>query len=161
MDDYLTKPLQVAALTQVLERWSGHAPIPAPAARHAPAEAPPVRVDFSRLDNFRELDTDMSTARAIVQLFLADTPAQMVALARAQANGDTVALAALAHALRGSASNLGAVTLAQVCTEIETLATQGQAGMATQWLVDSVQAAWPATQDLLRQWAADAAVQAP
>jgi CheY-like chemotaxis protein len=32
MDDYLTKPLQVAALAQVLERWSG----PAKAAMRMP-----------------------------------------------------------------------------------------------------------------------------
>jgi signal transduction histidine kinase/CheY-like chemotaxis protein len=161
MDDYLTKPLQVAALAQVLERWSGPAKAAMRMPRPAAPEAQPVRVDFSRLDNFRELDSDMSTVRAIVELFLADTPAQLEALVQAQAGGDATALATQAHALRGAAGNLGALTLAQMATQIETLAQQGQAGSATQELVDSVQAAWPATQALLRQWLADAAVQAP
>ena len=66
-----------------------------------------------------------------------------------------------AHALRGAAGNLGALTLAQMATQIETLAQQGQAGSDTQALVDGVQTAWPTTQALLRQWLADAAMQAP
>ncbi len=161
MDDYLTKPLQVAALAQVLERWSGPAKAAMRMPRPAAPEAQPVRVDFSRLDNFRELDSDMSTVRAIVELFLADTPAQLEALVHAQAGGDATALAMQAHALRGAAGNLGALTLAQMATQIETLAQQGQAGSDTQALVDGVQTAWPTTQALLRQWLADAAMQAP
>jgi signal transduction histidine kinase/CheY-like chemotaxis protein/HPt (histidine-containing phosphotransfer) domain-containing protein len=161
MDDYLTKPLQVAALAQVLERWSGSAKAAMRVPKPAGHEAQPVRVDFSRLDNFRELDSDMSTVRAIVELFLADTPALLDALVHAQSAGDAGALATRAHALRGAAGNLGALTLAQMATQIETLAAQGQTGSATQALVDSLQAAWPATQVLLRQWIADAAVQTP
>ncbi len=161
MDDYLTKPLQVAALAQVLERWSGPTKAAARMPKPAAPEAQPVRVDFSRLDNFRELDSDMSTVRAIVELFLADTPAQLEALVDAQRSGDAMALATRAHALRGAAGNLGALTLAQMATQIETLAQHGQAGRDTQALVDSVQTAWPATQALLRQWLADAAMQAP
>jgi CheY-like chemotaxis protein len=162
MDDYLAKPLQVAALTQVLERWSGHAraPAPSPGSTAEQSTGQSVRVDFSRLDNLRELDHDLSTARAIVDLFLADTPNQLDALAKAQAAGNAMTLAALAHALRGAAGNLGALTLAQTAARIETIATQGQAGSATQALVDNIQAAWPATQALIRQWMADAGVQA-
>lgn len=154
MDDYLAKPLQVAALAQVLERWTG----PAHQAARWRRQAQSARVDFARLDNFRELDSDLSTARAIVELFLAQTPAQLHSLVEAQAGGDAPALAATAHALRGAAANLGAVTLADIGAQIETLATQGKPAAATQPLVEQAQAAWPATQALLRQWMDAAAV---
>ncbi len=161
MDDYLAKPLQVAALAQVLERWSGPAGTPGRTERRVQVQAPQARVDFARLDNFRELDSDMSTARAIVELFLDQTPAQLDALVRAQAGNDSQALAAQAHALRGAAANVGAVTLAQAGAQLESLAAQGRVDGETGALVQDARAAWASTEAQLRQWITSAAVQAP
>ena len=160
MDDYLAKPLQVAALAQVLERWTG----PAATGDRRPQDqgfAQAVRVDFARLDNFRELDSDLSTARAIVDLFLTETPALLDSLAGALAQGDATALASRAHALRGSAGNLGALTLAETSAQLEMLALQGRPASDTQPLVQQLQDAWPRTQALLRQWADDSTIKAP
>ena len=72
MDDYLTKPLQLAALAQALERWTV---APGPDGREsglptsAPA-APPQLMDFARLEEFREFDDEALTmTREVIGLF--------------------------------------------------------------------------------------------
>ncbi len=156
MDDYLTKPLQVAALAQVLDRWTG--PATGRVARTEPAA--PARVDMARLDTIRELDPTLEVSRTIIHLFLADTPRQLNALVQAQAGGDATASARLAHALRGAAANLGAVTLATGAQEIESLASRGQMAGAAALAARMQSHDWPSTRSQLLQWLEDAAVRA-
>ncbi len=136
MDDYLTKPLQVAALAQALEKWVVLPGTVAPAsvvgaspAALAPAKAPSLDLqllDDSRLLEFIEFDDDArSMTREVVQLFVVDAPQRVQVIQQAAAAGDLQALARAAHALKGSASNIGAVALQTVCTHIEAQALAG------------------------------------
>lgn len=131
MDDYLTKPLQVAALAQALEKWiaGGRAARPAAAAAPAAVAGTPADVaimDFTRLEEFREFDDEQLTmTREVIGLFLADTPARLQAIAGAVAAADAEALATAAHALKGAAGNVGATALHLAAGELEALAKAG------------------------------------
>ncbi|HSI54731.1 MAG TPA: response regulator, partial [Ramlibacter sp.] len=105
MDDYLTKPLHVAALAIALERWvsqgAARPETPAqPAARTAAPEAP--LMDFSRLEEFKEFDDeDLTMTREVIALFVKDTPSRLEAMDQAAQAQDAPALARAAHALKG------------------------------------------------------------
>jgi signal transduction histidine kinase/DNA-binding response OmpR family regulator/HPt (histidine-containing phosphotransfer) domain-containing protein len=128
MDDYLTKPLHVAALAQALERWIAFPAAQAEAAHKdaAPACAPSVAapeaplMDFSRLEEFKEFDdAEQSMTREVIGLFLADTPPRLEAMRGAFAAGDAPALSRAAHALKGGASNIGAKAVQQHADALE------------------------------------------
>jgi signal transduction histidine kinase/DNA-binding response OmpR family regulator len=157
MDDYLTKPLQVSALAQTLERWLAPARAPAqdvvpavtPAATSAP-EAP--LMDFGRLEEFREFDDDEQTmTREVVALFLADTPPRLDAMAQAIAQANAQALSKAAHALKGAASNIGAKALQQHAHAMESAAREGLPDDAEQ-RVAKLRELWEQTQDVLENW---------
>jgi signal transduction histidine kinase/DNA-binding response OmpR family regulator len=149
MDDYLTKPLQVSALALALEKWvtvasvkpaASMAQAPATAPSPAPTALPPEPaaswdqqiLDESRLQQFIEFDDDQrSMTREVVQLFVTDAPERIQAIQKAAAAADLTALASAAHALKGSAGNVGAVSLQAVCSDMEAQAKAGNLAAAT------------------------------
>jgi len=170
MDDYLTKPLHVAALAQALERWvapgpaafaaddgadagrkderGGAAPSHAPAP--PPAEAP--LMDFARLEEFREFDDeDLTMTQEVIGLFLADTPPRLEALTQAAASQDAVALGRAAHALKGGAGNIGAKAIQQHADALEAAAKEGVPDDAAQRIA-KLQALWEETRGVLAGW---------
>ncbi|TWO70304.1 response regulator [Caenimonas sedimenti] len=163
MDAYLTKPLQVAALAQALEKWIGVVEAPAGAApagpvTAAPSAAPAVEpaaplMDFSRLEEFREFDDEeLTLTREVIGLFTADTPARLEAIAAAVAAQDAAALAVAAHALKGSASNVGATALHLAAGSLETDAKAGWPGDAAERSAE-LNALWVETRKAIEGWA--------
>ena len=168
MDDYLTKPLDFEAVEVVLERAvvrrvSGAgarsqetARGPGPAAEGpsaAPAQAPdaPALVDWSRLDELREFDTpDGAIVRAAVDAFTAQAPGLLSALRSHAQRGDASAVRDTAHALKGSASNVGAVSLASLASSIERAGRSGDLAEAPD-LVGGLDGVLEATLDELRR----------
>lgn len=154
MNDYLTKPLQVAALAQALEKWvSGEAqPVTAPAPA-APAAGPAEAImDFARLQEFRDYDDEeLTMTREVVGLFLADAPARLQAMADAVAAGDAQALAKAAHALKGAAGNVGALALQEAAASLETDAKAGVPPDAAQRLAGAWDT-WEKTHSALAGW---------
>ncbi|MBX3656628.1 MAG: response regulator [Ramlibacter sp.] len=133
MQDYLTKPLQVSALAQTLEKWlepRSHEWAP-PSAGTVLAEEPPPPVygelmDFGRLNEFREFDDEaQSMTREVVGLFLADAPRRIQAIEEALALRNAEELSRAAHALKGAAGNIGAVGLQAVSARLEAGAKSG------------------------------------
>ncbi len=59
--------------------------------------------------------------RRILELYLGDSPARLVTLRRALADGNAQAIERAAHALKGSSANLGASVLAEHCHQLEKL----------------------------------------
>jgi HPt (histidine-containing phosphotransfer) domain-containing protein len=114
MDDFVTKPLEVARLRQVLERWGGQA-------------APPAPVDATVLDDLRALqeEGEPSLLGELIDLFLADLPERCAAIRDGVIAKEPIAIRAAAHSLKGSAGNLGARSLATLCQEIEMLVYGG------------------------------------
>jgi CheY-like chemotaxis protein/HPt (histidine-containing phosphotransfer) domain-containing protein len=154
MGDYLTKPLQVAALAQALEKWIARAPAAAaPAASSPPQGAAPLELmDFGRLEEFREFDDeDLSMTREVIALFRQDTPARLEAIGAAVTARDVAALTTAAHALRGSAGNVGATAMHREADALETLAREGWPADAAERLARLVQL-WDQTRLALDGW---------
>ncbi|RYX97404.1 MAG: response regulator [Comamonadaceae bacterium] len=170
MDDYLTKPLQVAELTRALTRWTSPAadaegegggegndtlPVPASVTDGSIAVAgAPRPMDFSRLEEFREFDPELETVTEVIGLFMADVPARIAAIALAHAQGDTAQLSQAAHALKGSASNVGAEALAAIASGIEELAIRDVMPPDMDEVHRRLHEAWLGTQSALRDWLA-------
>lgn len=159
MDDYLTKPLQVAALTQTLERWTGlDAPRAAAQASDTAVPSgigeplPGSHMDFTRLNEFREFDPDLSTTREVISLFLADAPGRIEAIANASAARDAVHLSEAAHALKGAASNIGALTLIAISARIEAQASAGIIPPDISALNQRLRECWTGTKMELNSW---------
>jgi CheY-like chemotaxis protein len=106
MDCSLTKPIDVAVLNEVLQRWCpaavGELTLAAPLQRTAVGAASPTR-----------------GGSAATRLFLEHAPAQLARMSRAVAEEQQGELADAAHRLKGSCFAIGAERLAQLCAELE------------------------------------------
>jgi signal transduction histidine kinase/CheY-like chemotaxis protein/HPt (histidine-containing phosphotransfer) domain-containing protein len=158
MDDYLTKPLQVGALAQALEKWigvSGAEQPPALASATAASDTagePPM--DFGRLQEFRDYDDEeLTMTREVIGLFLADTPQRLEAIEAAVAARDAQALATAAHALKGSAGNVGATALHKLAGKLEASAKEGWPDDAAAQAAQ-LQSLWESTRRAIDGWTA-------
>ncbi|MCC2635600.1 MAG: putative multi-sensor Histidine kinase, partial [Ramlibacter sp.] len=115
MDDYLTKPVEMAVLADKLRRWLGDAPAveaPDPAARAASSALP--AFDTNAIEE--RFYGDVELFQQARDLFLRQT---RQGLAGAAGIRDGRQLARLAHRIRGSAAALGASQLAALCQRLE------------------------------------------
>jgi two-component system, sensor histidine kinase and response regulator len=136
MDDYLSKPVRIESLMEVLHRATKdlaissasdldpippHDLLPAPTANTPGDIAPADSLDTNAiaiLHSLRQSNT-LSPAAELIDIFLADTPTTIRDMETAAARYDTVTLEARAHNLRGCSGTLGATRLAQLCATIE------------------------------------------
>ena len=155
MDDFLTKPIDVALLAATLRRWTGGEAGPrsrtavgaatdatgAPEAPGAPDQAASVDgpadgpeqgdgagvLDHGRLEELLDLDPgDPSMLLRFIDRFGVGARQRVTELRDARASGDAGTQGRIAHALKGTAANLGATALAEVCLNIEDLGAAGQ-----------------------------------
>ena len=62
----------------------------------------------------------------LVETFISDTTARLEELHRGVEGTDTELVARTCHSLKGSSANLGASTMAELCTELEVAAASHQ-----------------------------------
>ena len=127
MDDYLSKPVRLLEVATKVDQWlassvvlAGKASNPGPNGPDAaavPGELSPPVLDADLVASLRSLGMDF-LAR-LVPVFVLGAPDRLEVIAAAVASGDADALAAGAHALRGSAGNMGGVRVAAVCRRLE------------------------------------------
>jgi CheY-like chemotaxis protein/HPt (histidine-containing phosphotransfer) domain-containing protein len=86
-------------------------------------DLPRKRFDRSRLDKM--LRGDPSLIREILQMFIEDTKENLEKLAGFIDEGDAESAVRTAHALKGSAGNIGAERFSAICRDIETSAREG------------------------------------
>jgi PAS domain S-box-containing protein len=126
MHDYITKPIRLAAMQAAIQRWGGrahHAPSPEIAAGNAD--------DFLDTDTVAMLlslngddGTDIfSELLAILEAQTPDLVRQMIAALDAD---DMQTVRRIAHTLKGSALNLGARAMAEICLRMEHAAEQAE-----------------------------------
>lgn len=147
MDDYLSKPIARATLHALLQRWvqrsrdvaasrllDGDTPV---ARRVLPAEQgsalpgddsrvgamPKPVLDRDVLDELHAVIGDAATQ--IVAVFLEDAPVMVQQLQLAALNGDEPRLQAVAHSLKSSSANVGALSLSAIAQRIEYEARSG------------------------------------
>jgi PAS domain S-box-containing protein len=119
MDDYLTKPVDMAELDAALSRWAADQLATQTSA-----------IDPSRLDILRGLGPEdgMGLLPAAANAFRQDIQPSLDALRRALNNGGGTDLVHAAHKLKGSAANIGAVGAVAICSELEELGRSHQGG---------------------------------
>lgn len=81
----------------------------------------PDPIDPTVLDSLRALQEpgQPDVLTELIDLFLADAPPRITMVQGALAAGDGEALRRAAHALKGSAANVGAMGLAALCADLE------------------------------------------
>jgi PAS domain S-box-containing protein len=125
MNDYVTKPVSIHALSGVLEKWlprnreQGPQPQAVGTGDAQPCEkntGSPVW-DKSRL--LEVLPDDEELIGSVIQGFLAETSHDMKALEGALENGDTAGASRLAHTLKGVAASVCSAALAETARRVE------------------------------------------
>jgi CheY-like chemotaxis protein len=121
MDDFITKPVQLPELEAALHRGL---------ADRAAQRAIEAVIDPVVIAGLRQLRLagKPDPLGELIGLFLQEAPAQLEAMEKAIVESDMTAMArtiSAATALKGSAGNLGARTLAALCDEIEQAAKAG------------------------------------
>src|SRR2546421_5010031 len=142
MDDYLTKPIQVKALQEALERAGLQAKrrtasqplhenptreaMPVPHHGKHQAEASPA-LDPAVLAELRQFQAEgePDLVQELAEAFQFETPPLLEALHVAVREQQVEALKRAAHNLKGSSYNLGARTMATLSSELESLGKQG------------------------------------
>ncbi|CAN5564680.1 hypothetical protein BH11PSE7_BH11PSE7_13040 [soil metagenome] len=175
MDDYLTKPLHVAALALALDKWvqpvqpggallARNAGIDHPGEQWEPAEQAANRIveehedselllDFSRLNEFKEFDdAELTMTREVANLFVVDAPRRIEEIAAAIVAYDADALSQAAHALKGAAGNVGAHAIQALCSGIEVDAKSGVVPLDAAQKLMRLRDLWDQTSWALRAW---------
>ncbi|MEA2683654.1 MAG: hypothetical protein QOK05_1982 [Chloroflexota bacterium] len=133
MDAYVAKPVRLAVLSTVLDRWASSNR--ASVAEHPGGPSSVAMLDESHLDEIRELGADQFSS--LVQLFLGDSTTRVAAMHEAAGKGDIAALGDLAHSLKGSSGAFGIPVLADRSAELQEVAAAGDLAGARR-LVDLI-----------------------
>jgi two-component system, sensor histidine kinase and response regulator len=135
MNDYLTKPLHLSELENVLQR----ALLKVAPAGLGGAVLPLQEVlDPTVIAGLRELrePNQPDPLKELIDLFLRDARPRLQKMEAALVDKDSAKLAAAAHSLKGSASNLGARRLSSLCATLENQAKSGDLPEAANILLD-------------------------
>ncbi len=161
MNDYLTKPLYVASLTQALERWINQPGVgsmvsaveTAPQPDSTGSDKEPELMDFERLAQFREFDDeDLTMTREVIALFRTDAAAKLDAIGDAIRADDAQALSWASHAMVGAAGNVGAVAMQSVAMGLEAHAKNGIVPVNAAQELERLRAYWDKTRAVLDNW---------
>jgi PAS domain S-box-containing protein len=123
MNDYLTKPIQPAALEKTIERWlSGNGPLAATECEAPPTALPAdTLLTFDREGLLRRLMNNEGTARRVIAGFLETVPEQLIALSKALDAADGSTARMIAHSIKGASGNVGAQKLSDIARQMEEL----------------------------------------
>ena len=144
MDDYISKPLNPDELKTVLERWvikalqddtersslseqqecSGDDTRENSACGETPAEPPLSPTVLAELEALGG-EEDPGFLSAIIDQFLQDIPRHLRAIQQAVEQEDASGCSKAAHAFKGSCRNIGAMQLAERCSELERRGSEG------------------------------------
>jgi CheY-like chemotaxis protein/HPt (histidine-containing phosphotransfer) domain-containing protein len=135
MDDFVAKPVTLAALANAIER-AVNASRDARAQAAAPAVAVPPPpsggVDRAALSSLQDDLGGPDALLRIVRLFLEQLDPQAEQIEAAAKGGEHETLARNAHRMRSSAATLGATALAEILAALETAARDGDAAACDQ-----------------------------
>ena len=147
MDDFLSKPVGIAELRMMLTKWLAQ---PTPLidedqhllARQQTPDTLPPSLDDSILENLKSLggEDDPEFFLSVVGQFLEDLPRHELGIHQAIEGKNADALVKAAHACKGSARSIGAISLADISYVLEQLGREGTIGGAPetfkQWLAE-------------------------
>ena len=124
MDDFISKPVQLAELVESMNRSLGIEN------EGAPDTSDSLLLDESHLDQLRGNGQD-DALREIIGLFLEQTHDQISQLNEAIDKNDAQTTSSLAHQLKGSSANLGARRLSDTFSQLEQSAKNNDLSQAS------------------------------
>jgi HPt (histidine-containing phosphotransfer) domain-containing protein len=105
MDDFLTKPLELQRLTEVLHRW---------------LKSAGQVIDSSALEKLRSyVVNNKSLTQALIEDFVGTAPNLVDSMKAALKQKNLPEITQAAHALKSTSATLGATGLAELCKNIE------------------------------------------
>ncbi|HNU72741.1 MAG TPA: CHASE4 domain-containing protein [Thermodesulfobacteriota bacterium] len=137
MNDCLTKPINLQALTEMLDKWLDHGrpacdqvsdEVMDPGENLLCGEA----VVFDHADLLDRLMGDEDLARQVAAGFLADFPLKMDAMRQALSQRDASFVANCAHAMKGASANVGAPVLQRIAQQLEQAGKAGDCAQAAE-----------------------------
>ena len=140
MNDYVTKPASVRSLAAAIERCLSGRSLPGGADPLAGYETGGHPQDFDRAGFLERTMGDRALACEVVAAFLADTPPLLQDLSKAISGEDAVAAGKFAHTLKGSAGNIGGVTLSSIAAEMQTAGKAGDLSLLIELLPTALDA---------------------
>jgi len=141
-DDYLSKPFSREELSMLISRHLH--PVSGGVSRAKAEVTARERIGVISRDQMsgaiemiRMLpgNRGMEILRKVVELYLSSTPMLLQTMREAESGGDAEKLKAAAHSFKSSSATLGAVRLAGVCLELETMGRSGSTDGALPLLI--------------------------
>gem|GEM_PF-398337 len=136
MNDYISKPIRVEALTQALSQCPPN-PEPQQAQKEESDSNKPETdrpaVNLKELQAFcSSIDRDSTQILSLLaNCYFEESLKLLEAMKLAIAQADTQTLKRVAHTLKGSSANLSAAPLAQLCGRLEAMSTSGELDRAS------------------------------
>ena len=123
MDDYLSKPVQLAEIERVLAHWIAAAPTAAlvPSRVAVDGGVAVSLLDLDVIANLRALEEpgEPGLLTELIAAFRSSAPAHIARLKTTLAADDAPAFGDAAHALKGGAATLGAARLRRAAYDLE------------------------------------------
>jgi len=128
MDDYVSKPVDPSALSQVIKKWTLTLNLPKTdkntVLSHLENEGSYASTSNLPIYNYdglkARLSGNLNMAEIVLESFLYDIPTQLEKLAEAMSSGDLNEATHIAHAVRGAAANVGAERICSIAHKMET-----------------------------------------
>ena len=134
MDDYLAKPIEVAKVLAMLEKWvsldSTRGGETAREARSCAATG----VVFNRDEFVNRSMGDLELSRYVATIFMENGPEYIDSIRKALADQDAGALRQSAHKLKGAAATMALPALSETAYRLEEIAETGEIERATELL---------------------------
>ena len=147
MDDYVAKPFRKSDIEGILRKWlpriAINAGTPQPVQASSVMTAPPaIVIDPERIKEINSITSHghPSLLRRITRQLENDSPKRILQMREAAVAQDAGKIRMAAHALRGSAAQIGAVAVAELSERIELLAINGHLA-ETEHLVNELEEA--------------------
>ena len=162
MDDFITKPVRLDAVSTALQRWVTDGVGP-DGGSGKPEDAPeiaglPDPIDREQIELLLSLDDGLGeTLAEVVEEYLSVSDEGRTELRRLVRARDTGALERAAHTLKGASANVGARGVAEVCARLEANARNADLDGAES-LVDEYDTEFERVRDALEAAAASAKV---
>jgi CheY-like chemotaxis protein/HPt (histidine-containing phosphotransfer) domain-containing protein len=126
MNDYLSKPVELGPLAEVLERWLPEFASRGTLATAEPAAPEPTRAVFDEEDLLKRLSGDRQAAGTILRGFLEDVPSVLHQLRKRLDEADWPGAALQAHTLKGAAAAVSAGGLRALAQAMERAGRAGR-----------------------------------
>jgi CheY-like chemotaxis protein len=120
MDDYLSKPIEVADIEKTLEKWLCDEKIDKlQISSYMPEQDLDGELDILTIEKLKTLGEGSSFVEELVAIFIDTTPQLIESLTIAVRDQRPEPVKSLSHRLKGASKNLGARKLALLCSELE------------------------------------------